>query len=83
LLSNDNYQELLRGYQAEQKDLTKLSVITAELDKVTDYESGIKQLKSIVDGYANIQTHLSHRDRLPQKARRQNNPRNQHNLQLY
>jgi len=55
LLSNDNYQELLRGCQAEQKDLMdKLSVIIAELDKVTDYESGIKQLKSIVNGYANM-----------------------------
>ncbi|MCL2370558.1 MAG: recombinase family protein [Firmicutes bacterium] len=55
MLSVDNYQDLLRGYQAEQKELMdKLSVITAELDKITDYESGIKKLKTIADNYANI-----------------------------
>jgi DNA invertase Pin-like site-specific DNA recombinase/C4-type Zn-finger protein len=53
VLDDNNYQSLLKGYQAEQKALSgRLTVIDGELAETIDYEKGFKKLKMLAAVYA-------------------------------
>lgn len=59
VLSGENYQSLVSGYQKEQTALSeKLKTVNGELNNTIDYEESIKQLKSFAAAYAD-QTELT------------------------
>jgi hypothetical protein len=59
VLSGDNYQAFVTGYQKEQTALTeRLATINGKLAATPDYEASLKQLKSYAAAYA-TQTELT------------------------
>jgi transposase len=59
VLSGENYQAFVYGYQKEQETLTeRLKALDGELNNTCDYEEGIKQLQACADAYA-AQTELT------------------------